>query len=72
MAVLCADTGVVARCQPPCRQERQGVVAWHWDSPVTTCKEEGEVVMEGKEEKEGARWVFMRQGLGWDLSNFDG
>ena len=40
VAVLCADTGAVARCQPPCRQERQGVVAWHWDSPVTTCKED--------------------------------
>ena len=38
--VLCADTGVGALCQPPCRQERQGVVQWHWDSPVTTCKED--------------------------------
>ena len=36
--------GVGALCQPPCRQERQGVVAWHWDSPVTTCKEDLEVI----------------------------
>ena len=44
VAVLCADTGVGALCQPPCRQERQGVVAWHRDSPVTTCKEDLEVI----------------------------
>ena len=44
VAVLCAVTGVGALCQPPCRQERQGVVAWHWDSPVTTCKEDLEVI----------------------------
>ena len=44
VTVICADTGVVALCQPPCRQERQGVMAWHWDSPVTTCKEDLEVI----------------------------
>jgi hypothetical protein len=32
VAAPCVAPGVVARCWPPCRQERRGAAAWHWDS----------------------------------------